>query len=141
MPSTPSPPKNAQTTSQIQAIAANRENALANRHRTKKGADPTNARRARCLRPCKISGLDRTKMFHVNHFGTIALRGAAGTMPRGVANIQQGMSARNALSLLLGFVPSRLRGPESPRMTIRRRRKPTRLQALALRATRQRRSA
>jgi hypothetical protein len=28
MPSTPSPPKNAQTTSQIQAIAANRENAL-----------------------------------------------------------------------------------------------------------------
>jgi hypothetical protein len=31
--------------------------------------------RHRCVRPCKILGLNRTKTFHVKHFGTIAVAG------------------------------------------------------------------
>jgi hypothetical protein len=31
-----------------------------------------------CVRPCKVSGLNRTKVFHVKRFGTI---GAAGKKP------------------------------------------------------------
>ena len=34
--------------------------------------------KGRCLRPCKVSGPNRTKVFHVKRFGTI---GAAGKMP------------------------------------------------------------
>jgi hypothetical protein len=46
-------------------------------HRRPAGIAPKNRsilprpRRRRCRRPCKIFGLNRTKMFHVKHFGTI----------------------------------------------------------------------
>jgi hypothetical protein len=40
-------------------------------HQTRNCADRISARRARCLRPCKVFGPNRTKMFHVKHFGTI----------------------------------------------------------------------
>jgi hypothetical protein len=39
----------------------------------------TRLKAGRCLGPCKVSGRDRTKMFHVKHFGTI---GVAGNEPR-----------------------------------------------------------
>jgi hypothetical protein len=35
--------------------------------------DLTCFKAARCTRLCKIFGLNRTKMFHVKHFGTICL--------------------------------------------------------------------
>jgi putative GTP pyrophosphokinase len=38
----------------------------------KESIDLTNRRGNRCLMPCKIFGSNRTKMFHVKHFGTIA---------------------------------------------------------------------
>jgi hypothetical protein len=39
---------------------------------TKKSIDLTRSKCGRCLRPCKDFGPNRTKMFHVKHFGTIA---------------------------------------------------------------------
>jgi hypothetical protein len=35
---------------------------------TKKSNNLTRLREDRCLSPCKVLGLDRTKMFHVKHF-------------------------------------------------------------------------
>jgi len=46
---------------------------------TKKLIDLTRLKEGRCLRPCKVFGPNRTKMFHVKHFGTI---GAARNEPR-----------------------------------------------------------
>jgi hypothetical protein len=39
---------------------------------TKFSRDPTRHKAARCRMPCKVQLPNRTKVFHVKHFGTIA---------------------------------------------------------------------
>jgi hypothetical protein len=44
-------------------------------NRTKKSADLTKLKSGRCLGPCKVLGLDQTKMFHVKHFCKVFFAG------------------------------------------------------------------
>jgi hypothetical protein len=58
--------------------------------RTKKSINLTLPERSRCLRPCKVLNPNRTKMFHVKHFGKIA---RAENAPRPVGLRRSGQAA------------------------------------------------
>jgi hypothetical protein len=62
---------------------------------TKKSIDLTDHGRGRRRSPCKVLGLDRTKMFHVKHFGKI---GSAGKQ-RGLVGLRGPCRASNPLTL------------------------------------------